>query len=78
MKIAIAQLNYHIGNFALNTKKIVDIIRTIYSSTRNLLNNRIWRLNRLPRIASASQPLLAGQALILNRVAKSFSTPHFL
>ena len=27
MKIAIAQLNYHIGNFALNTSKIIDCIR---------------------------------------------------
>jgi len=26
MKIAIAQLNYHIGNFALNTEKIIDCI----------------------------------------------------
>lgn len=26
MKIAIAQLNYHIGNFALNTSKIIDCI----------------------------------------------------
>jgi len=27
MKIAIAQLNYHIGNFALNTSKIIECIR---------------------------------------------------
>jgi len=27
MKIAIAQLNYHIGNFDLNTKKIIDCIQ---------------------------------------------------
>ncbi len=27
MKIAIAQLNYHIGNFSLNTAKIIDCIR---------------------------------------------------
>lgn len=27
MKIAIAQLNYHIGNFALNTSKIIESIR---------------------------------------------------
>ncbi|MDO9039910.1 MAG: nitrilase-related carbon-nitrogen hydrolase, partial [Bacteroidota bacterium] len=26
MKIAIAQLNYHIGNFELNTSKIIDCI----------------------------------------------------
>lgn len=28
MKIALAQLNYHIGNFELNTKKIIDSINT--------------------------------------------------
>ena len=26
MKIALAQLNYHVGNFELNTKKIIDTI----------------------------------------------------
>ncbi|HEY1005669.1 MAG TPA: nitrilase-related carbon-nitrogen hydrolase, partial [Sphingobacteriaceae bacterium] len=26
MKIALAQLNYHIGNFELNTQKILDAI----------------------------------------------------
>lgn len=28
MKIALAQLNYHIGNFEANTKKIIDAIKT--------------------------------------------------
>ncbi|HEY3371993.1 MAG TPA: NAD+ synthase [Prolixibacteraceae bacterium] len=37
MKIAIAQLNYHIGNFALNTSKIIECIRQSQTAGADLV-----------------------------------------
>ncbi|HAQ18481.1 MAG TPA: NAD+ synthase [Prolixibacteraceae bacterium] len=37
MKIAIAQLNYHIGNFALNSSKIIDCIRKSKAESADLV-----------------------------------------
>ena len=37
MKIAIAQLNYHIGNFAYNTKKIIDQLQKAEKSGADLV-----------------------------------------
>lgn len=37
MKIALAQLNYHIGNFELNTKKIIDAIREAKTQKADLV-----------------------------------------
>jgi NAD+ synthase (glutamine-hydrolysing) len=37
MKIAIAQLNYHIGNFAENTKKIIDAIKKAKQQKADLI-----------------------------------------
>jgi NAD+ synthase (glutamine-hydrolysing) len=34
MKIALAQLNYHIGNFEANTKKIISAIQQAKVSLR--------------------------------------------
>ncbi|MFA4851447.1 MAG: nitrilase-related carbon-nitrogen hydrolase, partial [Bacteroidales bacterium] len=37
MKIALAQLNYHIGNFESNTTKILDCIRKAKSENADLV-----------------------------------------
>lgn len=37
MKIALAQLNYHIGNFEANTRKIVDIIQKVKKEGADLV-----------------------------------------
>ena len=37
MKIALAQLNYHIGNFELNSSKIIDCIRQSKAQGANLV-----------------------------------------
>ncbi|HNQ68116.1 MAG TPA: NAD+ synthase [Bacteroidales bacterium] len=37
MKIALAQLNYHIGNLELNSKKIIDCIKTAEQSNVDLI-----------------------------------------
>ena len=37
MKIALAQLNYHIGNFEANSKKIIDAIDTAKKANAELI-----------------------------------------
>ena len=47
MKIALAQQNYHIGNFELNTKKIIEAVRQAlpeceFVLVASMLGNRDW------------------------------------
>ena len=57
MKIALAQLNYHIGNFELNTQKILDAIDRAAAQGADLVDVGIGVVHRPQGVARQGGPL---------------------